>query len=101
MADTMTAREQRVSNVKKTAGEIQKGSNSAGERLRSLVHRIELVEEEKAACTSDIRDLYAEAKGAGFDPAVLRILIKNRKEDADKRAEQQDLLDLYTHAMGD
>jgi uncharacterized protein (UPF0335 family) len=98
---TMSAREQRVSNVKKVAGEIQKGSNSAGARLRSIVDRIEKLEEEKAAVGADIKDVYAEAKGAGFDPAVLRMLIRNRKEDADTMAERQELLDLYTHAIGD
>ncbi|MBL8669639.1 MAG: DUF2312 domain-containing protein [Alphaproteobacteria bacterium] len=72
----------------------------AAERLRSLIERIERLEEEKAALGADVREVYAEAKSTGFDTKVMRQLIKLRKMDAQDRREQQELLDLYAMAVG-
>jgi uncharacterized protein (UPF0335 family) len=72
----------------------------AADRLRSLVERIERLEEERKALGSDIRDIYAEAKSAGFDVKVLRQLIRIRKQEAADVEEQQTLLDVYRRALG-
>lgn len=72
----------------------------AGERLKSFVERIERLEEEKAALTADVRDVYAEAKSAGFDVRILRQVIRLRKMDEPERNEQEELLSLYMRALG-
>lgn len=72
----------------------------AADRLRSLVERIERLEEERKALASDIKDIYAEAKSAGFDVKVLRQLIRIRKQEANEVEEQESLLDLYRRALG-
>jgi uncharacterized protein (UPF0335 family) len=72
----------------------------AGDRLKSFVERIERLEEEKAALTSDVRDVYAEAKSAGFDVKILRQVIRLRKLDEPARNEQETLLELYMRALG-
>jgi len=71
----------------------------AGEQLRSFVERIENLEEEKTNLQNDIKDVYAEAKSAGFDPKIMRQLIRLRKMDRDDLAEQDALLDLYRRAV--
>ena len=76
-----------------------KGSFSA-DRLKSFVERIEKLEEEKKAIGSDIKDIYSEAKGTGFDTKTLRKIISERKMDAADRDEQAALLDVYKHALG-
>lgn len=72
----------------------------ASDRLRSLVERIERLEEERKALASDIKDIYAEAKSAGFDVKVLRQLIRIRKQEAAEVEEQETLLDVYRRALG-
>ena len=72
----------------------------AGERLRSFIDRIERLEEEKAALSADIREVYAEAKANGFDTKVMREVLKLRKLDKDDRQEQEHLLELYLRALG-
>jgi uncharacterized protein (UPF0335 family) len=72
----------------------------AADRLRSFVERIERLEEERAALGADIRDVYAEAKSAGFDSKVMRQVVKIRKMDQGDRQEQEHLLDLYKRALG-
>jgi uncharacterized protein (UPF0335 family) len=72
----------------------------AADRLRSLVERIERLEEERKALGNDIKDIYAEAKSAGFDVKVLRQLIRIRKQEAGDVEEQETLLDLYRRALG-
>jgi uncharacterized protein (UPF0335 family) len=72
----------------------------AAERLRAFIERIERLEEEKAALSSDIREVYAEAKGNGFDTKIMRQVIKLRKMDTAERQEQESLLDLYKQAIG-
>ena len=72
----------------------------AGDQLKSLIERIERLEEEKAALTGDIREIYAQAKGNGFDTKVMRQLIRLRRMDRADRREQEELLDLYKRAIG-
>lgn len=72
----------------------------AADRLRSLVERIERLDEERKALANDIRDIYAEAKSAGFDVKVLRQLIRIRKQEPADVEEQETLLDVYRHALG-
>lgn len=72
----------------------------AADQLRTIIERIERLEEEKAGIASDIKDVYAEAKGNGFDTKVLKQVIKLRKMAADERQEQESILDLYLHALG-
>lgn len=75
------------------------GSISA-DRLRSLIERIERLEEEKKALSSDIKDIYSEAKSAGFDAKVIRQLIRLRTQAPAEVEEQEALLDLYRRALG-
>ena len=75
------------------------GGNSS-EQLKSIIERVERLEEEKKAAQDDIRDVYAEAKGNGYDVKALRAIVKMRKQDADERREQQEILDTYMHALG-
>ena len=72
----------------------------AGERLRSFIERIERLEEEKRALAADIKEVYAEAKGAGFDTRIMRQLIRLRRMDKDDVDEQETLLDIYKRALG-
>jgi uncharacterized protein (UPF0335 family) len=72
----------------------------AGDLLRSFVERIERLEEEKKAIADDIREIYAEAKGNGFDSKILRQVVRLRKLDKSERMEQEAILDLYMHALG-
>jgi uncharacterized protein (UPF0335 family) len=72
----------------------------AGEQLKSIVERIERLEEEKKALADDIKEVYAEAKANGFDTKVLRTVVRLRKQDHAERQEQEALLDLYLHALG-
>lgn len=72
----------------------------AADQLRSFVERIERLEEERQSIADDIKDVYGEAKGTGFDTKVLRQIIRLRKQDAAERQEQEALLDLYMHALG-
>jgi len=79
------------------------GHNSggiAGERLKAFIERIERLEEEKKAIGKDITEVYAEAKGTGFDPKIMRQLIKERRMDKDDLDEQQTLLEIYKRALG-
>ena len=72
----------------------------AKDHLRAFVERIERLEEEKKALSDDIRDVYAEAKGNGFDVKALRQVVKLRKQDKDERAEQEAILETYLQALG-
>jgi uncharacterized protein (UPF0335 family) len=75
-------------------------SGFAAGQLRSLIERIERLEEEKAALTSDIREVYAEAKGNGFDTKIMRQVVRMRKLDKADRQEMEAVLDLYLSALG-
>lgn len=72
----------------------------AGKRLTAFIERIERLEEEKSGLSDDLKDVYAEAKGVGFDVITVRRIIKLRKMDPDKRREQDELLELYKSAVG-
>jgi len=71
----------------------------AGDRLRSFVERIERLEEEKTALAADIREVYSEAKGTGFDVKILRQVVRLRKMDVSERQEQEEILDIYKRAL--
>jgi uncharacterized protein (UPF0335 family) len=75
------------------------GGVAAGQ-LRSFIERIERLEEEKKALSDDVRDVFAEAKGNGFDTKVMRQVIRLRKQEPNERQEQEAILDLYMHALG-
>jgi uncharacterized protein (UPF0335 family) len=77
----------------------QKGGIAA-DRLKSFIERIERLEEEKAGLSGDIKEIYSEAKGAGFDTKVMRQIVRLRRMDTADRKEQQELLDLYSRAIG-
>ncbi len=72
----------------------------AGEQLRTTVERIERLEEEKAALAEDIREVYAEAKGNGYDVKILRQIVRLRKIESADRQEQEAILDTYKAALG-
>jgi uncharacterized protein (UPF0335 family) len=72
----------------------------AKDQLRSFIERIERLEEERAALTADIREVYSEAKGSGFDTKVMRQVVRLRKLDTADRQEQDAILDLYLSALG-
>jgi len=71
-----------------------------GERLKSLIERVERLEEEKAALAEDIREVYSEAKGSGFDVKIMRQIVRLRKMDTTDRQEQEAILDTYMAALG-
>ena len=75
-------------------------TNFAKDQLKSLVERIERLEEEKAALSADIKEVYAEAKGHGFDVKILRKVVRIRKMDAAERSTEEEMLDLYLSAVG-
>ena len=83
-----------------TARKDHAAVKAANDQLKAIVERIEKLEEEKKATSDDIRDVYAEAKGNGFDAKALRTIVRMRKMDVDERREQQDVLDTYLHALG-
>ena len=72
----------------------------ARDQLRSIVERVERLEEEKKAIADDIRDVFAEAKANGFDVKTLRTVVRMRKIEASERQEQEAMLDLYLSALG-
>jgi uncharacterized protein (UPF0335 family) len=83
-----------------TESEEAKVGGIAADRLRSLIERIERLEEERKALGSDIKDIYAEAKSAGFDVKVIRQIISIRKQEPADVEEQETLLDVYRRALG-
>ena len=72
----------------------------AGDRLRSFIERIERLEEERRTLSADIKEVYAEAKGTGFDIKTMRQIVRIRRMDKDDLDEQETLLDLYKRALG-
>lgn len=71
----------------------------AKDQLKAFVERVERLEEERKAIADDIRDIYAEAKGTGFDVKALRTIVRLRKQDTDERREQETILETYMHAL--
>ncbi len=72
----------------------------AKDQLKSIIERIERLDEERKTISDDIRDVYAEAKGNGFDVKALRTVVRMRKQDANERAEQETILETYLQALG-
>jgi uncharacterized protein (UPF0335 family) len=72
----------------------------AGDRLRSFIERIERLEEEKATLSEDIKEVYSEAKGTGFDVKIMRQIIRLRKMESGDRNEMEEILDVYKRALG-
>ena len=75
-------------------------ANATDDRLRLLIERIERLEEEKKGIADDIRDVYAEAKAVGYDPKIMRQVVRLRKMKPDDRSEQEMVLDTYKTALG-
>ena len=82
------------------AKDEQTAHRFAKDQLKSFVERVERLEEEKKAIADDIRDIYAEAKGNGFDAKALRTVVRMRKQDINERKEQEAILETYLHALG-
>jgi uncharacterized protein (UPF0335 family) len=80
--------------------EAMKTNAVNGGHLRSFIERIEKLEEEKRAIADDIKDVYGEAKGTGFDIKVMRKIVSLRRQDKSKRLEEEEILDLYLSALG-
>lgn len=72
----------------------------AGKRLKAFIERIERLEQEKSELSDDLKDVYAEAKGVGFDTKTIRKMVRLRKMDAEKRREEDELVELYKAAIG-
>src|SRR4051812_11460421 len=77
-----------------------KQGNIAVDQLKSIINRVEKLEEEKAGIAADIRDVFAEAKGNGLDVKAIRTILKIRKVDPAEREEAENVLDVYMHALG-
>ncbi len=91
------------SNVKSFPGADEDAKDVggvAGKRLKSVIERVERLEEEKAALADDIKDVFGEAKATGFDVKIIRRIIKLRKMEVEKRREEDELLELYKSAIG-
>ena len=92
--------EARASRARQEADPDPEVGGIAVDRLRSIIERIERLEEERKALANDIKDIYGEAKSAGFDVKVVRTLISLRKKEPAEVEEQETLLDLYQRALG-
>ena len=92
--------EARASRARQDADPDPEVGGIAVDRLRSIIERIERLEEERKALANDIKDIYGEAKSAGFDVKVVRTLISLRKKEPAEVEEQETLLDLYKRALG-
>jgi len=86
--------------AKDAAKDAQPARRFAKDQLKAFVERVERLEEEKKAIAEDIRDVYAEAKGNGFDVKTLRVVVRLRKQDVNERKEQEAILETYLHALG-
>ena len=82
------------------SGKAKDVGGVAGQRLRAFLERIERLEEEKKGLADDVKDIYAEAKGVGFDAKIMKHVLKLRKMEPQKRQEEDELLDLYMAAIG-
>jgi uncharacterized protein (UPF0335 family) len=76
------------------------GDNVAADELRAFIERIERMEEEKRAIAADIKEIFAEAKGRGYDTKAIRTLVRLRAQDANERQEAEAILELYMQAIG-
>ena len=87
-------------SVAEPAAERSAPARVARDHLKAFVERVERLEEEKKTIADDIRDVYAEAKGNGFDVKALRTIVKMRKQDANERQEHETILETYMQALG-
>lgn len=85
---------------KSGSGKAKDVGGVAGQRLRAFLERIERLEEEKKALGDDVKDIYAEAKGVGFDTKIMKRVLKLRKMEPEKVREEDELLELYKAAIG-
>ena len=99
MSDT-DLQDAEASRARQKASEDAEVGGIAVDRLRSVIERIERLEEERKALAGDIKDIFAEAKSAGFDVKVIRQIISIRKKEPAEVEEQETLLDLYRRALG-
>ena len=83
-----------------TAVDEAPATRFAKDQLKAIIERVERLEEEKKAIADDIRDVYAEAKGNGYDVKALRTVVRLRKQDKTEREEQEAILDTYLQALG-
>lgn len=92
----------KADNPKAVAGDNSEGvaTKFAKDQLKAIIERVERLEEEKKTIAEDIRDVYAESKGNGYDVKALRTIIRLRKMDANERAEADTILHTYMHAIG-
>jgi uncharacterized protein (UPF0335 family) len=86
--------------VKDAVPDDEPATRFAKDQLKAFIERIERLEEEKKAIADDIKDVFAEAKGNGFDVKALRTVLKIRKQDKDERSEQEAIVDTYLQALG-
>ena len=100
MSDIDFEDEARASRARQAADPDPEVGGIAVDRLRSIIERIERLEEERKALANDIKDIFAEAKSAGFDVKVIRQVIRLRKQEPADVEEQETLLDLYRRALG-
>lgn len=98
--NTPPTREMNMSNRTEGLNDGVGSSGIARGRLKTFIERVERLEEEKKAITDDMKEVFAEAKGEGFDVKVIRMIIRIRKQDSNERAEHEAILDLYLHALG-
>ena len=89
-----------AAGVGHNSGETSDVGGVSGQRLKAFLDRIERLEEEKAALAEDVKEIYAEAKATGFDTKTMRKVIRLRKMDAEKRREEDEILELYKAAIG-
>lgn len=88
-----------MSDIGHNSGDVM--NRTAQGQLRSLVERIERLDQEKAEIAEQIKEVFAEAKGNGFDVKIMRIVLRLRKKDRAKRLEEEAVLDLYLEALGE
>lgn len=92
--DTIKRANERVAQIPESGRRFAEG------QLKSIIERVERMEEEKKTITDDIRDIYAEAKGNGFDVAALKTIVRMRKKDPNERQEAETILETYMLALG-
>jgi len=96
----LKTKKQKLINMNEILNNDTAASKSKDDRLKSFIERIERLEEEKSNILADIKEVYSEAKGIGYDPKIMRKVLIIRKMDIDERLEQEALLDTYRNALG-
>ncbi len=99
-ADRMFTQEYAMATSAAVKNDEAPATRFAKDQLKAIIERIERLEEEKKTISDDIRDVYAEAKGNGFDVKALRTIVRMRKQDANERQEQETILETYLQALG-